>query len=791
MASNDSLLDDTIQFCFYVCLKEARKEERLVKQISYTMLSAYTNNPINLAINSPTGEGKNYVLNKVGEKFPKDDVMFLAGMTDKALFHRQGSLVIKNEIGEYVSIDDKVEQIDSDIADKESDIASSENNDFKKARRNQINQLEAQKKDLLKHAKKLIDLSHKILVFLDTPKPELFNTLMPLLSHDKYEVEYEYTDTRKGIETKTNILRGWPAVIFAQAIDYSHHARYPEIQRRFIITNPKMTLDKYAEAVDLIADRYGLPDIVYQQTIISDSDKEKAREIIKQLKEEILHVCNRIEPGKNNVIIPFKDALKRSLPADKAFDMTTANRFFGFITLLSLVNINKRPVLQIRKKGNPIIQTVPFALFEDLGESIFLMEYANGVRPYVLEWYKDVFLELYKTKTKPDSRENSKGELLTEKRIAVTTEQLIEKTKEIYKRTYTSKQILETYLTPLINHNYIDKTESGIDGRAKIYYPPGVTFTATTTEQELKQQLPKYIKLFENNITNNSLQHLKVDIIDFALYPDKDYIISTINSIIKYYSENSEFETKLKSHENNELTVEKLVDIYYKNPENYFAINNKNNTTSPENNLSSALLHNSTSTTTNNLAAAIDSQKQNNIVQSGSLEEYIDKGSKASELQENTSYNEEFIQSDDAKSEKLFEISESNNITYSNIRGTCFNADDSDGSDGFREGPSPSKDNNNAELTKNHTNSANIPERNDNNIVNNTTNENEKYAAIPERSSEPSEPSAITAGDSSLSTIKQESLYRLGHSDTWACKNCIQKGDTWFMQQHICRKSSM
>jgi hypothetical protein len=52
-----------------------------------------------------------------------------------------------------------------------------------------------------------------------------------------------------GIKTKTNILRGWPAVIFAQAIDYSHYQRYPEIQRRFIITNPKMTTEKYAAAI--------------------------------------------------------------------------------------------------------------------------------------------------------------------------------------------------------------------------------------------------------------------------------------------------------------------------------------------------------------------------------------------------------------------------------------------------------------------------------------------------------------------------------------------------------------
>jgi hypothetical protein len=46
----------------------------------------------------------------------------------------------------------------------------------------------------LKDARKLIDLSHKILVFLDTPRPELFNALMPLLSHDHYEVEYEFAD---------------------------------------------------------------------------------------------------------------------------------------------------------------------------------------------------------------------------------------------------------------------------------------------------------------------------------------------------------------------------------------------------------------------------------------------------------------------------------------------------------------------------------------------------------------------------------------------------------------------
>lgn len=62
-------MENPIAFCCDVILKEAREEDRLVKQLFYTMLSAYTNNPINLAINSPSGEGQTYVIQRVGENF--------------------------------------------------------------------------------------------------------------------------------------------------------------------------------------------------------------------------------------------------------------------------------------------------------------------------------------------------------------------------------------------------------------------------------------------------------------------------------------------------------------------------------------------------------------------------------------------------------------------------------------------------------------------------------------------------------------------------------------------------
>src|ERR687895_763359 len=70
--------------------------------------------------NAPTGKGKSYVVTMVADLFPKSDIIFLSAMTDKALFHRQGILVIKNEKGEYEPVDDMIKQIDSEIEDKES-----------------------------------------------------------------------------------------------------------------------------------------------------------------------------------------------------------------------------------------------------------------------------------------------------------------------------------------------------------------------------------------------------------------------------------------------------------------------------------------------------------------------------------------------------------------------------------------------------------------------------------------------------------------------------------------------
>jgi hypothetical protein len=237
----DDQLSANIRSPLDVIAKEVKEDDRLCRQIYYTLLSMYTKNPINLAINAPTGEGKSYPVKKVAELFPPSDVIFLSAMSDKALFHRPGGLVIKDENGNYQPIDDKIAEIDSEIEDKESEIYSTNDVNLKQGRRSQIKSLQDKKKDLTKNAMKLIDLDHKALIFLDTPKHTLLEATMSLLSHDHHEVEYHFVDNFNGIKTKTNVLRGFPTVIFTAAIDYSKYQRWPEIQRRFIVTNPKMT----------------------------------------------------------------------------------------------------------------------------------------------------------------------------------------------------------------------------------------------------------------------------------------------------------------------------------------------------------------------------------------------------------------------------------------------------------------------------------------------------------------------------------------------------------------------
>jgi hypothetical protein len=212
---------------------------------------------------------------------------------------------------------------------------------------------------------------------------------------------------------------------------------------------------------------------------------------------------------------------------------------------------------------------------------MFLMEYADGVKPYVLEWYYEVFLEAFNQKDKADSKTvvNSKGGEVevTERIIALTTEDLVKKTRQVYNHVYTKHQIRDTYIYPLINQGYIDETDSEIDKRQRIYYPLVVLEKSSKNE-----------RLHDKNNSLNLFQQSKVLVENYELYPSKQYIKSEIEALLKCVVQTPCCkEIKLLDNECNQVIVldhydnkeiniaalEEFGDRYYHSPQEYFHFN--------------------------------------------------------------------------------------------------------------------------------------------------------------------------------------------------------------------------
>jgi hypothetical protein len=553
-------VDDPINFILDVIGKEVKKDDKLARQVLYTIFSSGTKNPMNLAINAPSGEGKSYVANKIGALFGDDTVISLSGMTEKALFHKRGMIGVKVD-GQYVSLKLLLDPLQKEMTKIEEEKEETKTADEKNELNQEYNELLERVEELENKAVKIIDLQNKVLLFMDTPPENLFSALMPLMSHDKEETTYEFTDTDRGIKTRTNVLRGFPSFIFTQAKDFSGYERAEEIMRRFLISNPNMDIGKYNEAADLIAKKYSVPDYVYQETIVSEEETEKAGLIANKILTDIQKLNEYTKPSKNNVIIPFYETVRKSLNIVKGLDMTSTARIFGCLSLLPIIKSYRRPKLvieypTIERNGVPMKEpdlVIPIATFDDLQETLYLMENSTGVRPFIMEWFEKVFMAAFKSKTGPDSKTRGK-ETVEESMIALTSESLREKHKEVYGKTLRSKQILETYLYPLMNSNSIDCIQSQIDGRAKIYFP-------INTE--------KYILLFDKNKTNNLLQDFRLTVADLTIYPSKEYIKSLIQPFLNYSSANSK-KFSLKNHKDELITLDELVNEYYSNPDSYF-----------------------------------------------------------------------------------------------------------------------------------------------------------------------------------------------------------------------------
>jgi hypothetical protein len=267
--------------------------------------------------------------------------------------------------------------------------------------------------------------------------------------------------TERGFEAKRVVVKGWPACIFCSAKDESNWSTWPEIVSRSLITSPNMNPVKYKESNLLIAQRKGLPRLIQQQVIISDEEIRLAKLCILKLKQQM----RNYNSNNNPVWIPFLEILAEALPAEKGPDNRITKRIFSFLEMIVLAKSH------LRKKLILGSETQAIAALEDLSQVLYITQNISGIPTYKLKFFKDYFVPLFKTKSEPDSDTDSKGNVIKEKIIGLTTREISEYYKKQTGKTIGSDSLKKIYLYELLNNGYIDEQDSVIDKRQKIYYP--------------------------------------------------------------------------------------------------------------------------------------------------------------------------------------------------------------------------------------------------------------------------------------------------------------------------------
>jgi hypothetical protein len=408
-----------------------KNDPKLVKKIPYAFFSAYTNNPINLGIMADTSEGKTYAVIKVAEIFPKNDIIIVGRMSPTALIHQRGILVDPNG-----------NPIEEKIHDLESQLSQVKTPAEKLVIKNEI-------KALLRTAKNLIDLSDKILLFLEPPNPQLWDILKPILSHDKYEIEYKTTQTDGSLKVKESIIRGFPAVVFCSAKNEASNPIWKEIETRFDIVSPNTEVTKYKEANKFTAQRLSIPDFA-RSMIENPDEKELAKDSVKEIKVCIQSYCKNT---KNPIWNPFDRIIGECFPSNQGITMRQCDRFLRYCNLSTLINSKDRFRIEFETK-NGDVESYLISTISDIDVAIDLTGAVSPIPPERLKFLKDIF-------------EPALAEILDDS--GITTEKLALKYTEIYKKETTPKKILENYVRPLMDYGILEALEDLYDRRRRLY----------------------------------------------------------------------------------------------------------------------------------------------------------------------------------------------------------------------------------------------------------------------------------------------------------------------------------
>ena len=414
-----------------------KKDPILVKQLVRTFLSTYTDNPINIALLAPSSDGKTYATVEVSKIFPKEDIILVGRMSPTALIHQNGFLI--DEDGN--NIDEKLEDITQRIIDAKIDKDKVLENEIKKER-----------DELIKTARRCVDLTNKILLFLDNPQPQTYEMLKPIMSHDSKEIQYMTTKGDGSLNVSKSVIRGWPVFIFCSAKNEEQNEVWEEIKTRVFMTSPNSDIEKYKEANQLTALKFSRPTWA-KSLYTNDIDKEWSKYCINEFKTKLTELC---KDGNNPIINPFNAAIADKFPHTQGVSMRHLTRLMSFINLETLLNSEYNPGLLIKTKDDKFVRSI-FTTINDIDNACKVLKNISTISPEKIKFYDKIFTPCLN------------GVL----DASLTSSQLAEKYTQVFKKPVTVKQITENYLKPLVDSGILATKPNPVNASSYLYEKVG------------------------------------------------------------------------------------------------------------------------------------------------------------------------------------------------------------------------------------------------------------------------------------------------------------------------------
>ncbi|HUC96324.1 MAG TPA: hypothetical protein VMR16_01530 [Candidatus Saccharimonadales bacterium] len=364
-------------------------------------LSAYTeDSQLNLSFNAPSSSGKSFIPIEIAKLFPSEDVLELGYVSPTSFFHSASEY--NKETEEY-----------------------------------------------------LVDLSRKIIIFLDQPHNMLLEHLRPLLSHDKKEIKVQITDKQQknGLRAKKIVLRGYPAVIFCSA-----GLRMDEQEAtRFLLLSPEVTQEKIREGILESLKKASDRDSYNEKTEL-DLPRQQLKERIKAIREANISDI-RITVEDQDYIIKHFFGLAVTLKPRHQRDI---RRLIAIIKALALLNLWHR-----KTEGSRIVASrIDIDEAFDVWDRISITQELN-IPPYVYKLYEDIILTTYKEKN-ADCNDDFVEITGT---IGVTRQEILNKHYTVYGRMLDTLTLRQQILPILNQVGLITEELDPIDKRNKLIYP--------------------------------------------------------------------------------------------------------------------------------------------------------------------------------------------------------------------------------------------------------------------------------------------------------------------------------